>query len=460
MMRCPGSLPTRARLVSVALMAALLTLAVSVAIARAGTWIQVSCVNPNGSAAPSEGWSDGASGPSDPWGTVDTACTTTSPMVAALPDVSAAPPSSALYLEYAPPAGSTLIGGTVGAEVYANGYGVNAQGQPDSVAQTRLYEPDLVDDASDEFFQCVAWLAPCPGGSSLDYTGVITLPSDRGGDFFAEAKCVSNDGNSCDLNSYDGVWAQTDISWARMLLSSSVSPQGTNFSGSALQKVVRGTGHMVFTAGESQGPGIYEVSVALDGRTVWAGSPNTNGGECVAVGRDPTTSALMFDHQAPCLNSEVVDVPVPTAGFPDGANELAITVTDAAQNSSTVFDQTIDTSNPQTTPRPHGARSIHARFVISWRWAGSSTVLRSILVNHLPRGSGVSVRCSGRRCPRLRLGNVDSSRIRTLLKALDGRRFHAGDQLGIDVTERRHRAEHIVLDFRDGSEPLARLLKR
>lgn len=442
-----------------AMLATTLALALA-ATARAGTWIQVSCVNPNGSAAPSEGWSDGASGPSDPWGTVDTACTPTSPMVAALPDVSAAPPASALYLEYSPPAGSTLIGGTVDAAVSANGYGVNAQGQPDSVTQARLYEPGLVDDASDEFFQCVAWLAQCPGGG-LDYTGVVTLPSDRGGDFYAEAKCVPNgDGNSCDLNGQGGVWAQTDIAWARMLLSSSVSPQGTNFSGSALQKVVHGTGHMVFTAGESQGPGIYEVSVALAGRTVWAGSPNTNGGECLPVGSDPATGALMFDHQAPCLDSEVVDVPVPTAGFPDGANELAITVTDAAQNSSTVFDQTIDTSNPQTTPRPHGARSIHARFVISWRWAGSRTVLRSILVNHLPRGSGVSVHCSGRGCPRLGLGHVDSPRIRTLLKALHGRRFQAGDQLRIDVTERHHRGEHIVLDFREGSEPLARLLKR
>ena len=81
---------------------------------------------------------------------------------------------------------------------------------------------------------------------------------------------------------------------------------------------------------------------------------------------------------------EVVDVPVPTAGLPDGSHELAVTVTDAARNSSTVLDQNITTSNPQTTPNPSGRRAIHARFTISWRWNGATTTLRSIRVQHLP----------------------------------------------------------------------------
>ena len=98
----------------------------------------------------------------------------------------------------------------------------------------------------------------------------------------------------------------------------------------------------------------------------------------------------MFDYQQPCLTSEVVDVPVPTTGLPDGSHELAVTVTDAAGNSSTVLDQNITTSNPQTTPNPSGRRALHARFVISWRWTGTTTLLRSIRVTHLPRNASVA----------------------------------------------------------------------
>ncbi len=73
---------------------------------------------------------------------------------------------------------------------------------------------------------------------------------------------------------------------------------------------------------------------------------------------DGTT--LMFDFQQPCLTSEVVDVPVPTAGFQDGSHELAVTVVDAAGSASTVLDQTIHTFNPLLTPNPHGSHAIHA----------------------------------------------------------------------------------------------------
>jgi hypothetical protein len=156
----------------------------------------------------------------------------------------------------------------------------------------------------------------------------------------------------------------------------------------------------------------------------------------------------------------VVDAPVPTAGLSDGPHELAVAVTDAAGNASTVLDQTITASNPQTTPSPRGAGSIRARFVISWRWSGTSTVLRSITVNHLPRSSGVAVHCTGKGCPRLRIGHEDARRVSVLLRSLEGRRFHVGAELGITVTERHHRAERVQLLIRAGQIPLARLAKR
>jgi hypothetical protein len=150
---------------------------------------------------------------------------------------------------------------------------------------------------------------------------------------------------------------------------------------------------------------------------------------------------------------------VPTAG-PDGAHELSVTVSDAAQNSSTVLDQTITTSNPQTTPVPRGGRAVHAQFVISWRWVRSQTTLRSIKVRRLPRDAHLAIRCTGRRCPRLRVRSATAKHVSKLLNGLANRRFHAGDKLLLTITAPRRSTERIELRMRNNRIPAARLVKR
>jgi hypothetical protein len=238
-----------------------------------------------------------------------------------------------------------------------------------------------------------------------------------------------------------------------------VSPQGTGFSGSALQKNARGTAHVVFTASDPGGPGVYSVTVNVGGRPVWSGTPNSNGGDCAPAGTDSATGALMFNASQPCLQTEVVDAPVPTRGLPDGRHELAVNVTDAAQNSSTVLDQTITTSNPQTTPVPKSGRAVRARFVISWNWNGAHTTLRSITVQKLPRDAHLSAHCLGRGCPRLKLRSASARHAGKLLHGLGGKRFRAGDKLHITVTAPRRQPERIELQMQNGHLPKARLLK-
>jgi hypothetical protein len=302
----------------------------------------------------------------------------------------------------------------------------------------------------------VAFFQVC--GPAPDFSGVVNLPNDAQGNLIAAASCASGTGTSCDQNAKNDSWALMQVVWAHLLLSSSVSPTASGFTGSALQSPVRGTGHVVFTAAEAAGPGIYADSIAIDGQTVFSGTPNPNGGKCVPVGTDAGTGALMFDYQQPCLTSEVVDAPVPTAGLPDGPHELAVTVTDAAHNSSTVVDQTITTSNPQTTPAPSGRRTPRARFVISWRWLGATTVLRSIRVQNLARTARVAVRCAGRHCPRIRAHATGPRKVRALLRHLAGQRLKAGQSLLITVTARHLRPERIELQMRNGRAPLAKLL--
>lgn len=422
--------------------------------AHAGTWMQVSCVNPDGSAAPSEGWTQSASGPANGGGIASTQCAPGTPMVAELSVLSAAPANSTELLTYQPPVGSALVGGSVDVNMSADGTGTDANGA--AVARSELFEPVI---SSSPFFQCVAGFKIC-SASAPDYSGLVNLPDDAQGNLIAAVTCAANDGTTpCDATPNNNVWAQVQVAWARLLLSSSVSPTGSGFSGSALQPGVSGIAHLVFTAAESSGPGIYAYSVAVDGQTVSSGSPNADGGRCVPVGTDPGTGALMFDYQQPCLTSEVVDVPVPTAALPDGSHEMAVTLTDAAGNTSTVFDQNITTSNPQTTPRPSGPGALHAQFTISWRWSAATTLLRSIRVRGLPRNARVRVRCVGKHCPRLGFAAKGPRKVHSKLRTLAGRHLRAGQTLLITVTARHHRAERIALDILDGHKPSARLLK-
>jgi hypothetical protein len=425
--------------------------------ARAGTWVHVSCVNPDGSAAPSEGWSGGVSGSPEAGSSNGSTCGPGNPMFAELSPIGgAAPVGAAEYLQYDPPAGSTLVGGVVDMTLTADGGG-SASG--DAV----LYEPKM-EYPSGVFFQCAWSLGACgPPATPNETTGPIYLPNDRGGSFFASATCGGNPGTSCsqheDGSSSSSPWSSVAVFWSHFVLSNSAVPAATGFSGTALQPRVRGTGHLLFTATDSGGPGVYSVTATIDGQPVYSGTPNTNGGACAPVGTDPGTGALMFDHQQPCPAAESDSIPIPTAGLPDGPHELAMSVTDAAGNTSPVLDQTITTSNPQTTPNPSGRRAIHARFTISWHWNGATTTLRSVRVSHLPRSARVAVRCAGKHCPRLRAAATGPRRVTTLLRHLAGRRLRAGQTLLITVTQPHHRAERIALGIRNGRKPSARLLR-
>jgi len=234
---------------------------------------------------------------------------------------------------------------------------------------------------------------------------------------------------------------------------SCVNPSG---SGTILQRGARGTAHLVFTAGDAGGPGVYAATVRIGKRTVYSGTPNTDDGTCVAVGDDGGT--LMFDHQQPCPQTTSVAIPIHTARYPDGRHELSVTVSDAAGNVATVLDRRITTFNPQKTPRPrHG---IKTRFKISWRWDHGRTLLRSIRLRSLPRHARVTVACRGPHCPTLARHAAIARHARRLMHSLAGVRLRARDRLLLTVSAPHRRSERVQLRIRDGRKPQATLLSR
>jgi hypothetical protein len=309
--------------------------------AYAGQWVQVSCANPDQSAASSEGWSSFISGTPGYGSNNGTTCAPGSPMFAILSTAAAAPVGTGENLQYAPPGGSTLAGGSIDVGLFADGFGYGASGT------AVVYTPAFAYDGSDVVFQCANGLGPCSNGTN-DFSGTLSLPANRGGDLYLAAGCGGIPGQACNAGGSNAAWSLVQLWWADLLLTNTSAPAGSGLSGSLLAPDAHGTADIAFTATDPNGPGVYKVTVEIDGTAVYNATPNTNQGKCAAVGSDNATGALMFDWQQPCPQTETVDIPISTAGLADGQHDLKLIVTDAAQNSSTVLDQTITTLNRTT----------------------------------------------------------------------------------------------------------------
>ncbi len=304
--------------------------------AYAGSWMEVSCVNPSQSAAPSEGWTSFAGGGG--YGSNNsTGCGPGSPMFAILSTDAAVGVGSNETLQYTPPAGSTLIGGSVDVSFFADGRGYDASGT--AVA----YSPEYAYNGSNVFFQCASGLPPCANGS-YDYSGVLGIPAGRGGSLYLSAGCGGGSGASCDEGGSEGGWSLVRLWWANLLLSNDATPDASGVSGTLLTPNASGTEELTFDATDPGGPGVYSVTVQIDGSAVYSGTPNNNGGRCVAVGT--SSGALMFDYGQPCPPSESVDLPINTTVLANGQHTLKVSVEDAAGNSAVVYDGTISTKQP------------------------------------------------------------------------------------------------------------------
>ena len=200
----------RHRLAIAAAAATLALMGWATASAHAGEWVQVSCVNPDGSAAGSAGWSAMVAGGG--YGSnADSSCGPGSPGFAALASAVAVPVGSAETILYTPPTGSQLNGGQVQVAFGAFGFGANASGT--AVA----YTPELAYDGANVFFQCAAGLSACSAQGPA-YAGPLTLPSGRGGRVYLSAGCGGDPGEVCNQGGSEGAWSSVRLYWAHLRL--------------------------------------------------------------------------------------------------------------------------------------------------------------------------------------------------------------------------------------------------
>jgi hypothetical protein len=109
----------------------------------------------------------------------------------------------------------------------------------------------------------------------LDATGLTVSVGCNGGAY----------SNPCPTSIDGGPEASVTISSAAFWLTSDASPTGSGFSGSLLDAGAHGTADIAFTAADPNGPGVYNVKVLIDGKQLYSGTPNTNGGAVRVAGQ-------------------------------------------------------------------------------------------------------------------------------------------------------------------------------
>lgn len=313
---------------SLAAVACILILALAGS-AHAGTWTLDSCRQPNGQPAPTDGWSTAATGAVGP----DSGDTNSCAEGGELSAVTSSEAPQGAYegpeWVFSAPSGSTIAGGTINASL-SSPHG-----------QAWLGTPSASYDSADVLANC-QYNLPCGADGTL--TGAFPITHVGGTSLYAVAVCVGPYEGATSCPASGGIDAAIHVSSAAIELANDATPAASGFGGTLLNPNAHGTQELAFQASDPGGPGVRLVVVQIDGTTVYSGTPDTNEGRCVPLGS--SEGALVFDHSQPCRTSESVDVPVNTATLPNGAHTLKVTVVDAAQNASVVYDGQITTLQP------------------------------------------------------------------------------------------------------------------
>jgi len=312
--------------------------AVSVSEAHAGAWTLVSCTQPNGQPAPTDGWSTSSTGSVGPDSGDSNTCAQGGNLSAVTSGEAPQHPYEGPDWVFTAPAGSIIAGGTVTAALTS------------PHGQAWLGTPNPIYDSADVLANC-QYNTGCGQAGTL--SGAFPVVHAGGTKLYAVAVCVGPYEGATTCPASGGLDAGVYVSAADIELSNPATPAASGLGGTLLSPNAHGTQDVTFGATDSGGPGIYTITVQIDSATVYSGTPDNNGGSCVTLGK--SNGALMFDHAQPCKQSESVDLPINTATVADGQHTLKVTAEDAAQNRSVVYDGTITTQNAPTKVSSLGA---------------------------------------------------------------------------------------------------------
>ena len=308
--------------------------------AWAGRWITDSCRLPGGQPAATEGWTTSSLGGVGADSGAVNNCASGGDLSVETSGEAVQGAYEGPVWQFTAPAGSTIAGGTITALVTS------------PHGQAWIATPSSSYTAADLIVNC-QYNLPCGGGSVWSAAFPIDHPG--GTSLYAVAVCVPTVQGQTQCPVFGGLDAEVSISQALIELANSAAPSAGPLTGTLLTPGASGTAELAFQASDHEGPGVYNITVQIDAKTAYSATPYNNGGACAPAGSQG--GVLIFASIQPCRQSESVTIPVNTAAYPDGQHTLKVTVTDAAGNSSVIYDGSVSTTN---APRASAAPALNA----------------------------------------------------------------------------------------------------
>jgi hypothetical protein len=316
--------------------------------AKGGGFHVYSCRTPNGSAAPTDGWA-GSMSQLVVTVVAKNTCSENGSLASELKDGVEDKVATSAGWDLSVPVGETLTGARLWRSGSANGGSVaNAYYEFWMAVHEDLDRPPYVFDECVSSFSC-----PIEGvgdaSNPMSSTNLISAPrEDLGSHIYVSASCGGEAGYACPEGKKDpnGDAAVVYLYAADLLLEQSAQPSVTPGSVSgelATDAKLTGTASVLFEATDPVS-GVYRAMVEVDGKAAGTTLLDSNGGHCANVGE--TTDGLpAFLYLKPCASSVSADVPLDTTSLSNGAHRIVVIVTDAAGNSATVLDRTVEVAN-------------------------------------------------------------------------------------------------------------------
>lgn len=350
--RC-GSAAVRTRLARIIAGASLIIAASPLAPAHAGVYSVYSCKNPDGTPAPTDGWS--AAGGGYVFSNPTNSCSQGGSLTAALSGDHDQQVGANMSWTYAAPSGTELTSFQAHRSIKT----VGASAINQNAGAIISWPGPSTTDAHENCF--ANW--GCPSMGTEDPWNASGNTFNSGADLnnparvYFSALCGGNPGYSCPARSA-GPMASISVHRFRADLTDSLAPEIGGVSGTLIGSGTKSGVKTLSVRASDVGGGVYRavIEVKKPGdasfTAVKALVIDGNDGKCApAPGAD---SAYQFNRAVPCKLSTSGDVDFDTNLLPDGEQELRIGVEDASGNRVTAYGpETLTVHNaPTSTQAP------------------------------------------------------------------------------------------------------------
>jgi hypothetical protein len=371
--------------------------------AMAGDYHVLSCAQPDGQPAPTDGWWGSVNGPNM---SVVNGCEEGGSLEGLVDEQPKQPAGAEAVWTFTAPAWAKIGGATFWRSyiVDQNVYEYEAAGEGELAAPEDSHMPPGAFDryTSRLWLGCIIQRCTNPGNpaSRFDPTNEVIAPAQNltnASHIYFDAACRGEAGKFCTSISEYRYLVQAQLRAADITLHAEAPPTASAVGGSLLTaEKLNGPQNLLVTASDP-GPGVYETIFEIDGKVVASPVLDSNSGHCQNVeARSDGVPAFLYPQPCPAqVNS--IDVPFDPSVIPNGPHDLKVLVSDAAQNTTTILDRQviIDNGGAYTTLLARGQCNgttcdDHARLMPTSKLRGnftrplghSSLTLKGSLVDH------------------------------------------------------------------------------